>query len=63
MLLEPLVYSLIMCCLVQLGSINTDFPFKSPILKLILADDFVYWWIFTISGVPDILFAGVQNVF
>ncbi len=22
----------------------------------------VYWWIFTISGIPDILFAGVQNI-
>ncbi len=28
--------------LVQLASINTDLPFKSPILKLILADDFVF---------------------
>ncbi len=28
--------------LVQLVSINTDLPFKSPILKLILADDFVF---------------------
>ncbi len=35
-------YSQIMCYLVQLGSINTDLPFKSPILKLILADDFVF---------------------
>ncbi len=47
-----------MCYLVQLGSINTDLPFKSPILKLILADDFV----FTISGLSDILFVGVQNI-
>ncbi len=35
-------YSQIMCYLVQLGSINTDLPFKSTILKLILADDFVF---------------------
>ncbi len=28
--------------LVQLVSINTDLPFKSPILKLILADDFEF---------------------
>ncbi len=31
-----------MCYLLQLGSINTDLPFKSPILKLILVDDFVF---------------------
>ncbi len=31
-----------MCYLVQLASINTDLPFKSPILKLILADEFVF---------------------
>ncbi len=31
-----------MCYLVQLGSINTNLLFKSPILKLILADDFVF---------------------
>ncbi len=37
-----LYYSQIMCYLVQLGSINTDLPFKSPILKLILADNFVF---------------------
>ncbi len=35
-------YSQIMCYLVQLPSINTDLPFKSSILKLILADDFVF---------------------
>ncbi len=36
------MYSQNMCYLVQLGSINTDLPFKSPILKLILAEDFVF---------------------
>ncbi len=35
-------YSQIMYYLVQLSSINPDLPFKSPILKLILADDFVF---------------------
>ncbi len=35
-------YSQIMCYLVQLASIKTDLPFKSPILKLIIADDFVF---------------------
>ncbi len=35
-------HSQIMYYLVQLASINTDLPFKSPILKLILADDFVF---------------------
>ncbi len=35
-------YSQIMYYLVQLASINTDLPFKSTILKLILADDVVF---------------------
>ncbi len=35
-------YSQIMCSLVQLAFINTYLPFKSPISKLILADDFVF---------------------
>ncbi len=37
-----LCYSYIMYYLVRLASINTDLPFKSLILKLILADDFVF---------------------
>ncbi len=53
-----------MCYLEQLASINTDLPFKSSILKLILAGDFVFTDGFlAISGIPDILFAGVQNLF
>ncbi len=53
-----------MCYLVQLGSINTDLQFKSPILKLILADDFVFTDGFLpFLAIPDILFAGVQNGF
>ncbi len=54
-------YSPIMGYLAHLASINTHLPFKSPILKLILADDFV----FTDGFLPflDILFRGVQNVF
>ncbi len=52
-----------MCYLEQLASINTDLPFKSSILKLILAGDFVFTDGFlAISGIPDILFAGVQNL-
>ncbi len=35
-------YSPSMCYLVHLASINTDLRFKLPILKLILADDFVF---------------------
>ncbi len=50
--------------LVQLAFINTDLPFKSSILKLILAHDFVFTDGFLpFNGVPHILFAGVQNVF
>ncbi len=41
-LVTLLKYSQFMCYLVQLASINTDLSFKSPILKLILADDFVF---------------------
>ncbi len=36
------IYSQIMCYMVQLASINTDLSFKLPVLKLIVADDFVF---------------------